>query len=276
MSVLAEGRKIQILSELEREGKVMVVPLARQFDVSTETIRRDLQVLEKEGHLRRVYGGAIKSSFRSDEAPYNLRQKMYAAEKRAIGERAAMLIKDGGTVVIDGGTTTLEMAQAITGKRGLTILTSSLPLAACLLESLNREQFSGKVIMLGGEVSPSQRSITGILGERMMRGFSINQAFISVGGVSLTHGFTDFDLSEASMSCAFAEAAQEVIVLADHSKFGINTFAPIMPIEKCDFIVSDQVPSLQWQEHLRKRKVEWITATVESSRSSAVLNYREE
>ncbi|USB31612.1 DeoR/GlpR family DNA-binding transcription regulator [Paenibacillus sp. YPG26] len=265
MSVLAEGRKLQIKHELEREGKVMVVPLSRQFGVSAETIRRDLQVLEKEGHLRRVYGGAVKSSFRGNEAPYNLRQKMYAAEKRAIGERAAMMIKDGGTVVIDGGTTTLEMAKAIRGRRGLTILTSSLPLAACLLEGLSRDQFSGKVIMLGGEVSPLQHSITGIAGERMMRGFSIDQAFISVGGVSLTHGFTDFDLNEASMSCAFAEAAQEVIVLADHSKFGINTFAPIMPTEQCDYIVCDQVPTLQWQEHLRKRKVAWVIAPMEST-----------
>lgn len=260
MSVLAEGRKAQILSALELEGKVMVSPLARQFGVSMETIRRDLQVLESEGYLRRVYGGAVKLSFRSDEAPYNQRQKMQAVEKKAIGERAALLIKDGSTIVIDGGTTTLEMAMAISGRRNLTVLTGSIPVASSLLEALNREQFEGKVIILGGEVSHRQLSITGILGERMMRGFNIDQAFLSVGGVSMTHGFTDFDLNEASMSGAFADAAQEVIVLADYSKFGINTFAPIMPIEACDVIISDQNPSPKWSDYLRKRRVEWITA----------------
>ncbi|WP_068617618.1 DeoR/GlpR family DNA-binding transcription regulator [Paenibacillus tuaregi] len=259
MSVLAEGRKTRILTELEREGKVMVAPLAEQFCVSMETIRRDLQVLERQGYLRRVYGGAVKSSFRSDEAPYTQRQNMHAAEKKAIGGRAAGLVKDGRTIVIDGGTTTLEMAQAISGRTGLTILTGSIPVASCLLEALSRDLFDGKVIILGGEASSRQLSVSGILAERMMSGFNIDQAFLSVGGVSLTHGFTDYDLNEASMSSVFAEAAQEVVVLADHSKFGINTFAPIMPLEKCDVIVSDQNPPPSWQEFIKRKKVEWIT-----------------
>lgn len=260
MSVLAEQRKQSILEWLEKEGKVMVIPLATYLDVSTETIRRDMAVLEKEGKLKRVYGGAIKPIFHNEEAPYRLRQKSYQKEKKAIGKAAAELIRDGSTIAIDVGTTPLELAKAIQGKKRLTVLTNSLPVAVCLLESLSQGKFTGKVILLGGEANPEQQSINGPICERMARQFRVDQAFLSVGGISLTNGVTDYDLNEASMSRTLAESAQEVIVLADHSKLGVSNFASTLPLEQVDVIVTNTECPMDWTETLAKISVLWIQA----------------
>lgn len=263
MSVLAEERKQFILDWLEREGKAMVIELAAQLEVSTETVRRDMATLEKEGKLKRVYGGAIKPTFRNSEAPYELRQKVHCTEKEAIGRAAAELIQDGSTIAIDSGTTPLELARAIRGKMRLTVLTNCLPVAECLLESLGQERFSGKVILLGGEAKPEQRAVNGPICERMARQFRVDQAFLSVGGISITHGVTDFDPDEASMSRTFAEVAQEVIVLADHSKLGISTFAHMLPLEKVDVIVTNAPCPVDWEKELSGKNVQWVRAIAE-------------
>jgi DeoR family fructose operon transcriptional repressor len=265
MSILSEERKSVILDCLEKEGKVMVLSLAEELKVSTETIRRDLLILEREEKLKRVYGGAIQPSFRSDEAPYTLRQKMFANEKKAIGMRAADLIEDGSTIVIDNGTTTLELAKSIQGSKRLTILTNSLRVATCLLESISLERFTGKVILLGGEVNAEQHSISGTLCEQMMLQFRVDQAFLAVGGISITHGITDYDVNEAAMSRAFAAAAQEVIVLGDQSKLGISTFAHILPFEQVDVIISEKGCPKEWLPYMEEKRVQWIEAGLPNS-----------
>jgi DeoR/GlpR family transcriptional regulator of sugar metabolism len=262
MSILSEERKSVILDCLEKEGKVMVLSLAEELRVSTETIRRDLLNLEREDKLKRVYGGAIQPSFRNDEAPYTLRQKMYANEKKAIGMRAAELIEDGSTIVIDNGTTTLELAKSIQGSKRLTILTNSLRVASCLLESISMERFTGKVILLGGEVNAEQHSISGTLCEQMMLQFRVDQAFLAVGGISITHGITDYDVNEAAMSRAFSAAAQEVIVLGDQSKLGISTFAHIVPFEQVDVIISEISCPREWLPVMEEKRVQWIEASL--------------
>jgi DeoR family fructose operon transcriptional repressor len=260
LSVLAEERKQVIMEWLQKDGKLMVIPLSDHLEVSPETIRRDLLVLEKEGKLKRVYGGAIKATFLNDEAPYTLRQSIHPEEKRAIGWRAAELIQDGSTIVIDVGTTTLEMAQAIQGKKRLTILTNSIPVASTLLESISRGVFIGRVIILGGEANPEQGSISGTLCEQMMVQFHVDQAFLSVGGISLSNGITDFDINEAAVSRAFAAAAQEVIVLADHSKLGITTFAQLIPLDQADIIISSTEAPSEWIQEIDRSGVLWIDA----------------
>jgi DeoR/GlpR family transcriptional regulator of sugar metabolism len=262
VSILSEERKVIILESLEREGKVMVIPLAEQLNVSTETVRRDLLFLEREEKLKRVYGGAIQATFRNDEAPYTIRQKMFANEKKAIGMRAVELIEDGSTIVIDNGTTTLELAKSLQGSKRLTILTNSLRVAACLLESISLERFTGKVILLGGEVNVEQQAVGGTLCEQMMLQFRVDQAFLSVGGISLTHGITDYDINEAAMSRAFAAAAQEVVVLGDHSKLGISSFAHIIPFEKADVIISEKSCPAEWLPVLEEKRVQWIEASM--------------
>ncbi|MEB3102185.1 DeoR/GlpR family DNA-binding transcription regulator [Ferviditalea candida] len=258
--MLSEERKRMILDLLQRDGKVSVIPLSRELSVSAETIRRDLDVLEKEGKLHRVYGGATNVRIQGDEPPYIQRQSQFAQEKAQIGRKAAGLIEDGDHVVIDVGTTTLEMARAIQGKKRLTVLTNSFPVASYLMESLKQERFTGRVILLGGELNPQQLSISGELCQQMMKQFRVDKAFISVGGVSLEEGITDYDVHEALMSRMFADAAREAIVLADHSKIGVNTFIRIFPLEAVGTIISDAACPKEWTRHLKKNGVVWIKA----------------
>lgn len=255
---MAQERKEYILKLLMRDGKVKVLPLAEQLEVSSETIRRDLDVLESEGRLRRVYGGAILSTYVNGEPPFQQRAQLHEEEKKAIGTRAAELIEDGDVIALDVGTTMLELARAIQGKRNLTILSNSLPIASCLSEALNNNRFTGKVILLGGEVNPAQQSMTGPICEQVLRQFHLDKAFLSIGGISLQRGITDYDLNEAYISKLLANAAKDVIVLADQSKIGVQAFAHILPLEQVDCVVSNYPYPEEWKAQISKLDLHWI------------------
>lgn len=258
LSLLAQERREIIIQTLLREGKVKVLPMAEQLEVSSETIRRDLDALEAEGRLQRVYGGAILSGYKHGEPPFQQRTELHVDAKKKIGMRAAQLIEDGDTIALDVGTTMMELAKSIHGKKNLTILTNSLPIASYLSEALNNNRFTGKVFLLGGQLNPEQQSLTGPLCEEMMSHFYLNKAYLSVGGLSLTRGVTDYDLNETYISKQFAESAREVIVLADHTKIGVHAFAQIVPLEQLDVIVSDQDYPKDWKDTLDKKGIYWI------------------
>ncbi|NHW38717.1 DeoR/GlpR transcriptional regulator [Paenibacillus aceris] len=260
MSLLGQERREYILQTLLRNGKVKVLPMAEELGVSSETVRRDLDALELEGHLQRVYGGAVRSSYQNGEPTFVQRTQLYVDAKKKIGERAAQLIEDGDTIALDVGTTMMELAKAIQGKRNLTILTNSLPIASYLSEALNSNRFSGKVFLLGGQLNPEQQSITGPLCEQIMEQFYLNKAFLSIGGISLTGGVTDYDLNETYITKKFAKSAREVIVLADQSKIGVQAFVHIMPLDQIDVIVSDQPYPKEWKETIDQKDIYWITS----------------
>jgi len=260
LSLLAEERKMAILEECKQTGKVKVVTLAGRFQVSEETIRRDLDALERMGKLKRVYGGAVLKSYDNGEPPYHQRQVLYRDAKEMIGKSAAELLKDGDTVVIDTGTTVLELAKAIQGRKRLTLITNSLPVAAVLTESLNQQRFTGNVIMLGGEINAEQQAISGHFSAKMLEQFSVDKAFISIGGISLRWGISDYDLNESLLSQVMIQVAKEVIVLADHSKIGVRAFCQIAELEAIDMVICDQPYPKAWKKELESKGVHWMTA----------------
>ncbi|WP_235439589.1 DeoR/GlpR family DNA-binding transcription regulator [Paenibacillus sp. DMB20] len=208
MSVLAVERKTAILDQLQASGKVNASELARQLDVSMETIRRDLDVLEKEGLLKRVHGGAVKINFQLGEPPFYQRKQVNLEEKRKVAFRAAQLVKDGDTIAMSGGTTILAMAQEIRGVSKVTVITNSVPTAKALMDSLNQGLFHGKVILLGGELNAEQYSANGTVCEKMMELFCVNKAFISPGGISLS-GITEYAMEDSGISGKMLLAAKE-------------------------------------------------------------------
>ncbi|RXZ80971.1 hypothetical protein EBB07_16150 [Paenibacillaceae bacterium] len=133
----------------------------------------------------------------------------------------------------------------------MTILTNSLAAAYYLMESLNSGRFSGKVIVIGGELNPEQQSISGALGEGVMSQFRVDKAFISVGGISLVRGISDYDLSEAAISRRMVEAASQTIVLADDSKLNKEAFMEICPLQRVHIIVSNAAPPREWGQMLK-------------------------
>ncbi len=260
MSVLAEERKKIILDELKLAGKVMVVDLARRFNVSAETIRRDLDILQEEGLLKRVYGGAVRKETLSVEPPFYKRTTICLNEKRRIAQRAAQLVEDGDVLAIDAGTTMLEFARALRNKQDITVITPSLPVTAVISEAINRKELSGEIFLLGGKLNPQQQTMSGSLTEKNLRNFCIDKAFISVGGVSLSDGITDFDLSEALVSRAMIEAASEILVLADHTKMDARAKCRIDGLDAVDVIVSDKPMPDAWQHEDVMRHIRWFTA----------------
>ncbi|MBR2568627.1 MAG: DeoR/GlpR transcriptional regulator [Paenibacillus sp.] len=260
MSLLSEERKQYILEQLDSTGKVRVVLLAEQLQVSNETIRRDLAVLEEEERLRRVYGGAVKVQYETGEPPYQQRQVLHHEAKQKIGRCAAMLIQDGNTVYMDTGTTIHELARVLKGRKRITVITNSLTVASLLRDSLAQGLFSGRIIILGGEISPDQQSVSGHLCLDMLRHFYVDKAFISVGGVSILTGISDYDMNDTVISKAAAANAKEVIVLADYSKMGIQAFCHITPLDQVDVVVCDQPYPPSWGQELELKGITWIVA----------------
>ncbi len=255
MSLTFEERKKTILGRLMQDEKVQVHALAEQLNVSPETIRRDLDRLEKEGLLKKVYGGAVKTRMDSWEPPFIQREQMNNRAKTSIGKLAASLIKEGETIMIDNGTTTMEIVRYLQHRPDVTVVTHSVPVLL-----LAMEQFKGRIIFAGGAVNVSQQSVGGSLTEAMLQQFKVHKAFISVGGISLVEGITDYDLNEASVSRKMIERAEESIILADHSKFGKTTFARIAALQDISMIITDKGCQADWIHQLKERGIEILIA----------------
>ncbi|MBB3129070.1 DeoR/GlpR family transcriptional regulator of sugar metabolism [Paenibacillus rhizosphaerae] len=254
MSLTYEERRETILGQLGMEGKVRVHVLAEMFGVSTETIRRDLDRLEKEGKLRKVYGGAVRVRSGFTEPTFTNRSLMHRGEKQEIGKLAALLIEDGETVLLDNGTTTLEIMRNLMERTHVTVITNSVPILNLALEG-----FRGKIVFAGGEINPEHQAATGMISHELLDRFKVNKAFISAGGISLTDGITDYHLEEALLSRKMIERTEEAILVADHSKFGVTTFAQIAPLTQISMVVTDAGCSREWIDALKQLDIEIIS-----------------
>ncbi len=255
MSLTYEDRRTTILEQLERDGKVQVLRLADQLLVSTETIRRDLDRLEKEGKLRKVYGGAVKTRSDAVEPPFLTRAELRKDEKAWIGKLAASLVKEGETVMLDQGTTTLEVMRHLMDRADITVITHSVSALQVAMEG-----FKGKFIFAGGEVNLAKQSSAGTMTETILDQFKVNKAFISVNGISMTAGMTDCDLTETYVSKKMMQQAEEVIVLTDHTKFGVTTFAKVGKLDDVSMIITDEGCSKEWIQYLQDKDIELLIA----------------
>jgi len=258
MSLSFEKRKKKILERLRKEGRVEVPTLAVQLEVSAETIRRDLERLDREGNLKKVHGGAVKLGSDSQELPFDIKTKLHAQEKAAIGKQAAALINNGDTVMLGNGTTTIEIIRNLEESKDVTIITHSTPTLLLALE-----KFPGRIIFVGGEVNKRQKSVEGPLAEMVLNQLRVNKAFISAGGVSLVEGITDYELSESKISRLMMERADESFILADASKFGKTTFANVCPLDDVYMIITDQNCTPEWIQYLADKDIRVQIAKIE-------------
>ncbi|ACS98897.1 DeoR/GlpR family DNA-binding transcription regulator [Paenibacillus sp. JDR-2] len=258
MSLAGEERRNRILEMLGIKGKVNVNELARQFEVTTETIRRDLDDLEKSGKLKKVYGGAVKLKTEIEPA-YSEREIIYAEEKQAIGMLAAGLVEDNDVLVIDEGSTAMQIIPHLTDKRNLTILVCSIPTLTLLLEYQRNGLIDGRTIFIGGEVNPKHLRVSGPIAEKMMEDFYVNKAFVSVDGVSLENGLTGFDYERALFTRKLMLCSQTKVVVADSSKIGKRTVARIADLSDVDYVVSNSEPPTGWNGILQDKGVTWLS-----------------
>lgn len=234
-SVFAEERQRAILALLRDTGKVTVEKLAEMYRVSAATIRADLARLEAAGQLLRTHGGAIRADGTLFEPSYDERRVMRGAEKQAIARAAAELVQPGETILLDAGTTTMQLAMLLRQKPSLTIVTNSLTNALCLMESSTIE-----VVVIGGHLQRRRLAAMGPLAVRFLDGFRVDRAFLGFNGVDADGGLTVVDFGAAEVKRRMMAIAGQVIVVADSEKLGRAAFAQAAPITAADLIITDE------------------------------------
>lgn len=231
---LIHERLDKITRLIDSNGMVNASRLAKEFGVSIETIRRDLEYLESKGSLKRVYGGAIANVSKGIERDYTRRETLNIDEKSAIAQKTAEFIKDGDTIAMDLGTTMLEVAKYLGGKKDLTVITNSLPVGMELVKNKNT-----RVFMLGGDLRFGDFSTSGFLSCAGLSNFRVDKAIIGASGITVKNGVTDYHVEEANVRRKMIDISEQVIAVADHTKFGISTFIQVCKLSNVDIIVTD-------------------------------------
>lgn len=254
--MLAETRRMQIVDLLRQQekGAVTIVELSKLLRVSEMTIRRDLDFLEARAILRRVHGGAVAFSLDEPGRPFLDRKAEADPQKKTIGWTAAQLVKDGDVVILDAGTTTLEVARNIGNKNNLTVITNNIPAA---------EELAGcpqvNTIMLGGILKHIELCTVGPIVKQALGYLTADKVFLSVTGISLQRGITDPDMAEVEVKQSMMRAANQVILVADSSKWDIATLVQIAPLSGVNQWVTDDSIPLEVIEAVENEGVEVIT-----------------
>lgn len=237
--------KADRMLEMERyilnQGAATMDELRLHFDVSMNTVRRDVAELLKRGTVEKVYGGVCARKNEQALTPYEVRRRGSEDAKVAIGKRAAELVSDGDIIFIDSGTTTLHMIDFLADKRDLTIITNNL-------EAINRalpyENIT--IIALPGQVRRKTHSFTGDDAVRYLRRFNVRIAFMAATGLS-SHGVTNSSPMEYEIKKCAVESAETTVLLISHTKFGVTGLMTFAQLEDFDCLVTDEAPSAEDQ-----------------------------
>ncbi|HHV44423.1 MAG TPA: DeoR/GlpR transcriptional regulator [Firmicutes bacterium] len=231
--MLASERRKQISRIILETRAVTVLDLAQRFQVATETIRRDLKKLEAEGVLKRTHGGAIIEES-TNVLPFAQRNQQNIEEKRQIAARAAQLVKDGQTLILDNGTTTMELARALVNKKDITVVTNSLVIARELAYAPGVT-----VEVVGGVLRKAELSLVGPTAKQFIERIRVDWTFLAAAGVTVDHGPAVSNNLEAEIKTLMAEAAAQTVLLVDSSKLGKPAMVSYLPLEKLDMIITD-------------------------------------
>jgi len=229
-------RRLQISELVRQHGSVQVAALADRFGVSLQTVRKDLRYLAERGVMARAYGGAIDSSVVGGIPPepnYEVKRTEHLEEKRRIGVRAAALVKPGDTVVLDSGTTAIQLAEALPDIE-LTVVTNDFGVLGTLASKHNIN-----LVMLGGELRRRNMAFYGGLTVEALDALHVDKLFLGVDGFDLERGVTTHYEPEALLNRKMVEAAREVICITDSSKFGKVCLHRIIPVTALDMLITD-------------------------------------
>jgi len=243
-------RHQMIMEALRQRSPVLVGELAVTLGCSEMTVRRDLESLERSGGLRRVHGGAASVFLSAEETPYGIRALESHEAKATIGAAAASLLADGETVILDGGTTAMEVARALRNRR-MTVM----PLA--LRPVFELHECPGITLLLpGGEVRPGELSLTGSLTEPSFSQLRFDTCVLGPCGIDAKAGITTHLLAETAVKRAAARASQRVVAVADSSKLGRVAFGHVCDLDDIDIVVTDAAADQQIVDELRAAEVD--------------------
>lgn len=253
--LLGEERRRRIVAWINEHGSATVNDLAREFHVSTVTLRSDLQALEESGTIQRSHGGALPvAQGPVTEAPLSVKLARHHDEKVRIARVAAAMIGDGETIILDSGSTTLEIARLI-GQlplRSLTVVTNALNIALALADGPSHV----RVLMLGGVLRQLSHSMVGPDAEQTLSRLAADRLFLGADGIDVELGVTTADPTEAQLNSRMVDIARQTVVLADASKFGRRSLSLIAPLQAVQCIVTDRKAPGELVAAFRNRGVE--------------------
>jgi DeoR/GlpR family transcriptional regulator of sugar metabolism len=273
VTALAPQRQQRILEEVRRRGGVRVSDLVDLLDVSDMTIRRDLDLLARQGLLQKVHGGATANiDHATDEPGFAAKSGRELREKAAMAHAAAELVEPGTAIGLSAGTTTWALARYLLDVPRLTVVTNSVPVAEVFYASGRTDQ---TVVLTGGVRTPSD-ALVGPVAMNTLRSLHVDQLFLGVHGMDPLRGYTTPNLVEAETNRALIDSSRELIVLADHTKFGVVGLSTFATLEETHVLISDSRLPKEAVEMLEERVDRLILtdAEVDDRRSAADGHHR--
>ncbi|KQT46256.1 hypothetical protein ASG43_11540 [Aureimonas sp. Leaf454] len=251
-------RQSEILQAVREAGSYSISALAERLSVSAETIRRNIKPLIESGQVLRFHGGILDPG-QVEEPAFRRRMQVNRDAKRAIASMAASVIRDGDSLILNSGTTTTYLAEALAAHSRLVVVTNSAEIA-CRLASRN----GNRVFMIGGELSGDDAAAFGPAALDFLRQFEVHFAFLAVGGITLRGDLMDFHLFEAELSRAAMAQAQEVWLLADASKFGREAPVRVCELSEIDAVVCEVDPPPAFLKQCREASVRVVVPSRET------------
>jgi len=262
----AEDRREEIIRYLNEQGLVKVTELSNIFQVTEETVRRDLERLESEGYLKRTHGGAVKIAATQEETAFHIRNMRNRYEKQLIGKKAAELVQPGDVIAVDASTTALQFVHYLKDKKDLVVITYALKVVMALAGNPDIT-----VICTGGTLHSRTLSFVGPLVENALASYNIKKAFISCKGVTLEEGITESTEVQARVKAEMLRGAREGILLADHDKFGTAALATVAPVTAVQAVITDGGIADAELEKLQQAGIKIVI--VEGSGTSALREF---
>lgn len=254
--MLAIERKNEIMTKLKNEQRVLVAELARHYGVTEETIRRDLDKLEKEGYATKTYGGAIWGNSTKTDLSYTVRNKTNVDAKNAIGDLLCGLIEDGDHIMLDDSSTSLYIAKHIKSKHKITVITNSIEI---IMELADTDGWT--IMSTGGRLKPESLALVGAQAEEMIRNYHVDKAVISCKGLDMSFGITDSSEFHSKTKQAMISAAGTTFLALDSSKFDKASFVKIADLDVIGAVVTEKAPGPEWMERFRETGTECIYPT---------------
>ena len=252
--MLAIERKDAILARLSEEGKVIVSELAKEYNVTEETIRRDIDRLVKDGLATKTYGGAVSASGSSKtDLPYQVRKSTNVERKETIAELIAGMISDGDRIMLDASSTVVCLVRKLKNKKNLTVITNSVEI---LLELSDVPGWT--VLSTGGTLKEGALSLVGSSAEKMIRGYHVDWAVCSAKGVDGTMGITESSERDAEIKQVIFAAADRKVLAVDATKFDRISIVKVCDLCTVDTIVTDERPSDEWLKRLSDEKIDIV------------------
>jgi len=251
--MLAIERRNQILEKLQIDKKVIVGELSQMYDVSEETIRRDLEKLEKEGFAIKSYGGAVLNESNNIELPLNLRKKRNVVGKQKIAQLVKEMVSDKESLILDASSTSVFIAKELKEKKQLSIITNSIEIVMELFDTVD-----WNVLSTGGLAKEGTFALVGPQTDRMLKGYHVDKTIISCKGLDMKKGFSDSDDLHAANKKTMLESAVDKILVADHTKFNQTAFTQIAYFDDISKIVTDEKPDTEWLQLFEDMGVECI------------------